>query len=474
MDHARTITSMMWEHLKSGWMGAPEELIRKVKMNCDRQVVLESGGYRSATWHTLRVLQQVHGAEEIWDCTCVTAPSFFRQIDSPSGRSYETATDKTVLIMWDGLNMEERENGMRWMTRSKSWLLWRQHDSSSSTTTVENATEEKLQSLLGECGWSLTGKEGKANEDWTRGSVRYKNWWCSGQVKLAQSRVTMECWVSGWTAPKQEMTEAVREEWMWELGKDECVRTDAGPEAAYWRGTEFSRMSGYNFPGQIAASDGSESNGVMGTGFIVLGNSAATGSIRVDRTEEDTDSTRTEMADLLEVLIGAKVTENLVVMVDNQSILWEISRWVDEGGRTFLTLSANPDILRMVIGRLCMRIEQGTATILCKIEIHRSEPLNETADDLADLGRTTDQEHAVWTTRSNRMVFSWMDGQKRARTSTWNQGVKNGVRLGAGRYRFEARLYKECATGCKGWRALPSGVDRVTSRAEIRLHTRIH
>ncbi len=48
----------------------------------------------------------------------------------------------------------------------------------------------------------------------------------------------MECWISGWTAPKQEVTEAVREAWMWESGKDECVRTNALPEAAYWRGTD--------------------------------------------------------------------------------------------------------------------------------------------------------------------------------------------------------------------------------------------
>jgi hypothetical protein len=51
-------------------------------------------------------------------------------------------------------------------------------------------------------------------------------------------------------------------------------------------------------------------------------------------------------------------------------------------------------------------------TILCKIKSHRSEPLNETVDDLTDLGHKIDQEHAVWTIRSNRMVFSWMDGQK--------------------------------------------------------------
>ena len=36
---------------------------------------------------------------------------------------------------------------------------------------------------------------------------------------------------------------------------------------------------------------------------------------------EGTDSTREEMSDLLEVLIGANVKENLVVMADNQSIL---------------------------------------------------------------------------------------------------------------------------------------------------------
>jgi hypothetical protein len=55
-----------------------------------------------------------------------------------------------------------------------------------------------------------------------------------------------------------------------------------------------------------------------------------------------------------------------------------------------------------------------------------------TTMDLADLGQTIDQEHAVWTTRSNRMVFSWMD-------VNW----------------------------LHGWRTLPSGVDRVISRDEI-------
>jgi hypothetical protein len=120
----------------------------------------------------------------------------------------------------------------------------------------------------------------------------------------------MECWISVRTTPKQEVVDVVRETWMCESGKDEYVRASAGPETAYCRGTEFSRMGGYNFPGQIAGSDGSEGNGSMGAGFIVLKNPKTTGSIRVVRTEEDTDSTRSEMTVLLKVLIGTNVNEN--------------------------------------------------------------------------------------------------------------------------------------------------------------------
>jgi hypothetical protein len=175
-------------------------------------MVLESKGYRSATWRTLRALQKIYGVEEIWGCTCVTAPSFFSQIDSPVGKYDDAKTDKPVVIIWDGLNVEEREGTMKWMTTSKSWILWKQDDSLSSTRNSENEEEKKLQSLLEDCGWSLRVKEEKTmkgswkyqrrtntganktpsnesgeetqNEGWTGGSVRHKNWWRSGQVKL--------------------------------------------------------------------------------------------------------------------------------------------------------------------------------------------------------------------------------------------------------------------------------------------------
>ena len=36
LDYVWTITSITWEHIKSGWLGAPEELTRQVKIDCDR------------------------------------------------------------------------------------------------------------------------------------------------------------------------------------------------------------------------------------------------------------------------------------------------------------------------------------------------------------------------------------------------------------------------------------------------------
>ena len=211
LDYAWTITSMMWEHLKSGWLGVPEELIRQVKMDCDRQVALENRGYRSATWRTLRALQKVQGAKEIWGCTCVTAPPFFSKTGPTAVRNSDTTatgqcgnTDEPVVIVWDGLTEEEREGAMRWMSTAKPWVLWKQRDSLSTIKKSENTVEGQLQSLLEERGWSLTGKGGKTkqgpkknrrktntgtdgasesgygeetrNEGWTGGSVRQKNW----------------------------------------------------------------------------------------------------------------------------------------------------------------------------------------------------------------------------------------------------------------------------------------------------------
>jgi hypothetical protein len=58
------------------------------------------------------------------------------------------------VIVWDGLNEEERESAMHWMSTAK---LWKQRDSLSTIKKSESTVEGKLQSLLEERGWSLTG-----------------------------------------------------------------------------------------------------------------------------------------------------------------------------------------------------------------------------------------------------------------------------------------------------------------------------
>ena len=108
------------------------------------------------------------------------------------------------MIIWEGLNEKKRESVIRWMTTSNPWVLWKQQDSLSTIKKIENTVEDKLQTLLEERGWSLTGKEGKTkkgstknrrktntgtdgvsesgyggetpNEGWTGGSVQHKNW----------------------------------------------------------------------------------------------------------------------------------------------------------------------------------------------------------------------------------------------------------------------------------------------------------
>ncbi len=164
-------------------------------------IFLESGGYRSSTCHTLRSLQQVHGVEEIWDCTCVTSPPFFSQIGSLESRSSETVTAKPVVIMWDGLNVEGRESVMSVMTMSNSWVLWKQHDSLSNTKTGENVTEEKLQLLLGECGLSLTDKEGRT----TKGSNKNRRKMNTGVNKASDSEYGGKTQNEGWTGGPSEV-----------------------------------------------------------------------------------------------------------------------------------------------------------------------------------------------------------------------------------------------------------------------------
>ena len=65
----------------------------------------------------------------------------------------------------------------------------------------------------------------------------------------------MECWISDWTSPKQGVVDVVREKWMCESGKDECVRVSVGPETTYWWGTLVATTAGSSAAGVELPTD---------------------------------------------------------------------------------------------------------------------------------------------------------------------------------------------------------------------------
>jgi hypothetical protein len=85
----------------------------------------------------LQALQKVYGVEEIWCYNCITSPPFFTHLGTPAeGTSSQNVadnnvrnTEKSLVIIWDGLTSEERERAVEWMATSQSWVLWRQQGS---------------------------------------------------------------------------------------------------------------------------------------------------------------------------------------------------------------------------------------------------------------------------------------------------------------------------------------------------------
>ena len=105
------------------------------------------------------------------------------------------------------------------------------------------------------------------------------------------------------------------------------------------------------------------------------------GCIRVGRAEGGTSSLRPELAALHEAQARLPVNQDALLLIDCQLVLTEISQWIGEGCRMSLAKSADSDILRSTLPILHARIQAGVATFLLKVKAHRSEPLNESAND---------------------------------------------------------------------------------------------
>ena len=88
-------------------------------------------------------------------------------------------------------------------------------------------------------------------------------------------------------------------------------------------------------------------------------------------------------------LQSAALSEDALLLCDNEAVLRVIRKWVGQGGKATLATAPDADILREIVCLLTQRVRAGRATFLVKVKSHRGEPINERADSdtLADSGR---------------------------------------------------------------------------------------
>ena len=110
------------------------------------------------------------------------------------------------------------------------------------------------------------------------------------------------------------------------------------------------------------------------------------GWARRGREEEGTSSIRAELAALLMLLREAPDEEDVAALLDCKSEITGVGKWVGGGAKATLVGVANADILEAIIEKLRARVQTGAGTFLVKVKAHRGEPVNEEADDCADIG----------------------------------------------------------------------------------------
>jgi ribonuclease HI len=98
-------------------------------------------------------------------------------------------------------------------------------------------------------------------------------------------------------------------------------------------------------------------------------------------------SNRPELGGVVLALQSAALSEDVLLLCDNEALLCAITKWVGQGGKATLATATDADILREIVCLLMQRVRAGRATFLIKVKSHRGEPINERADTLAEEGQ---------------------------------------------------------------------------------------
>ena len=158
------------------------------------------------------------------------------------------------------------------------------------------------------------------------------------------------------------------------------------------------------------------------------------------------------------------MTNPMLYLCDNQSLLKAVRRWVGEGGKATLVGAPGADILREAIEELRKRTTAGAVTILVKVKAHREGLANEEADIQADKATSGKDVPAEWHDRTNQAAFTWQEPRRKRGTvsyedqkSTWNSGVRKLIRRGSAEE--EVRKHQDRVTGA--WKQISKQRRRV-------------
>ena len=213
-------------------------------------------------------------------------------------------------------------------------------------------------------------------------------------------------------------------------------------------GTEIGQLGGYGFQGVALGVDGSCKDGRMGAGCCKFRKEGEDRRARVGREEEGASSNRPELGGVVLALQSAALSEDALLLCDNEAVLRVIKKWVGQGGKATLATAPDADILREIVCLLTQRVRAGRATFLIKVKSHRGEPINERADTLAEEGRGMSDDDKRWDDRTDRMTFEMRRGDATV-SSVWTNSVRNAFRKQAG----WAKLQGARAAAAKHWTA---------------------
>jgi hypothetical protein len=157
-------------------------------------------------------------------------------------------------------------------------------------------------------------------------------------------------------------------------------------------------------------------------------------------------SNRPELGGVVLEMQSAALSEDTLLLCDNEVVLRVIRKWVGQGGKATLATAPDADILWEIVCLLTQRVRAGRATFLVKVKSYRGELINKRADTLAEEGRALSDEEKRWDDQTDWMTFKVRKGDTTV-SSVWTNSVRKVFRKQAG----WAKLQEARTAAAKHW-----------------------